>query len=152
MINVIEIKLGLLMGDDIGLGLSSMAVCFDFHSTKVVQLSNLILAIRFTSKICNKKNYNLTAKFDGWNCLVETWTNIIAVKIDVSFEVTHQIATSLILVLFSISQTRTSSGLEVLFNPEGDVLFGINGVIIFSGSMILSFASFMFKVHTYYVK
>ena len=40
MINVIEIKLGLLMGDDIGLALSSMAFCFDFCSTNVVQLSN----------------------------------------------------------------------------------------------------------------
>ena len=29
---------GLSMGDDIGLGLSSMAVCFDFWSTYVVQL------------------------------------------------------------------------------------------------------------------
>ena len=28
------------MGDDIGSGLSSMAVCFDFSSTNVVQLSN----------------------------------------------------------------------------------------------------------------
>ena len=28
------------MGDDIGLGLLSMAVCFDFRSTNVVQLSN----------------------------------------------------------------------------------------------------------------
>jgi hypothetical protein len=28
------------MGDDIGSGLSSMAVCFDFHSTNIVQLSN----------------------------------------------------------------------------------------------------------------
>ena len=28
------------MGDDIGLGLSSMSVCFDFPSTNVVQLSN----------------------------------------------------------------------------------------------------------------
>ena len=28
------------MGDDIGSGLSSMSVCFDFRSTKVVQLSN----------------------------------------------------------------------------------------------------------------
>ena len=31
---------GLLMGDDIGLDMSSMAVCFDFRSTNVVQLSN----------------------------------------------------------------------------------------------------------------
>jgi len=30
----------ILMGDDIGLGLSSMAVCFDFCSTHAVQLSN----------------------------------------------------------------------------------------------------------------
>ena len=28
------------MSDDIGLGLLSMAVCFDFCSTKVVQLNN----------------------------------------------------------------------------------------------------------------
>ena len=28
------------MGDDIGSGLSSMSVCFDFRSTNVVQLSN----------------------------------------------------------------------------------------------------------------
>ena len=28
------------MGDDIGSGLSSMAVCFEFRSTNVVQLSN----------------------------------------------------------------------------------------------------------------
>ena len=28
------------MGDDIGSGLSSMAVCFDFRSTNIVQLSN----------------------------------------------------------------------------------------------------------------
>jgi hypothetical protein len=28
------------MGDDISLGLPSMAVCFDFPSTNVVQLSN----------------------------------------------------------------------------------------------------------------
>jgi len=28
------------MGDDIGLGLSSMAFCFDFCSTHVMQLSN----------------------------------------------------------------------------------------------------------------
>ena len=28
------------MGDDIGSGLSSMAVCFDFRGTNVVQLSN----------------------------------------------------------------------------------------------------------------
>ena len=28
------------MSDDIGSGLSSMAICFDFRSTNVVQLSN----------------------------------------------------------------------------------------------------------------
>ena len=31
---------GLLLGDDIGSGLSSMAVCFDFLSTNIEQLSN----------------------------------------------------------------------------------------------------------------
>ena len=30
------------MGDDIGSGLSSMAVCFDFRSTNIVQHSSVI--------------------------------------------------------------------------------------------------------------
>ena len=33
-----DTKAGLLMGDDISSGLSSMAVCFNFHSTNVVHL------------------------------------------------------------------------------------------------------------------
>ena len=38
--DILQSKLGLLIGDDISLGLSSMVVCFDFLSTNVVQLSN----------------------------------------------------------------------------------------------------------------
>ena len=34
---------GLLMGDDISSGLSSMAVCFDFRSTNVAQLSKVVI-------------------------------------------------------------------------------------------------------------
>ena len=34
------------MGDDIGLGLFSMAICFDFCSANVVQFSN----VRYTEK------------------------------------------------------------------------------------------------------
>ena len=45
------------MGDDIGLGLSSMAVCFDFRSTNVVQLSNrnpyFFLPVSMSSPINN---------------------------------------------------------------------------------------------------
>ena len=41
-INLFEINLPLL-GDEIGSGLSSMAVCFDFRSTNLVQLSILRL-------------------------------------------------------------------------------------------------------------
>ena len=39
--------------DDISWGLSSMAVCFDFRSTNVVQLSNrnLLLAIQCVSEV-----------------------------------------------------------------------------------------------------
>ena len=33
-------KAGLLMNDDIGWGLPAMAICFDFRSSNVVQLSN----------------------------------------------------------------------------------------------------------------
>ena len=44
------------MGDDIGLGLSSMAVCFDFRSTNLVQLSNrnpYLLPVSMSSPINN---------------------------------------------------------------------------------------------------
>ena len=68
-----------------------------------------------------------------------------ALKIEISFEVTHQIAISLVLVLFSISQTRTESAFETLFAPDKNDLYGVGGVYIFSGSMVLSFMSFMLK-------
>ena len=66
-----------------------------------------------------------------------------AVRIDIGFEVTHQIAITIILVLFSTSQTRTTSGMEALFLPNGSTFLGIEGIYIFTGSMVLSFISFM---------
>ena len=66
-----------------------------------------------------------------------------AVRIDIGFEVTHQIAITIILVLFSTSQTRTTSGMEALFLPNTSTFLGIEGIYLFTGSMLLSFISFM---------
>ena len=69
-------------------------------------------------------------------------------KMDVSFEVTHEIALGIMMVLFAKSQTKTTSGLEALFQIEGEVevggsKLGIGNLELFIGSTILSFASFL---------
>ena len=69
-------------------------------------------------------------------------------KMDNSFEVTHEIAIGILMVLFATSQTRTTSGLEALFQIEGNVEFWgfqlpIDNLGLFIGSTILSLASFL---------
>ena len=69
-------------------------------------------------------------------------------KMDNSFEVTHEIAIGILMVLFATSQTRTTSGLEALFQIEGNVEFWgfqlpIDNFGLFIGSTILSLASFL---------
>ena len=41
------------------------------------------------------------------------------IKMDIMFEITHEIAIGLMMVVFAASQTRTTSGLEGLFQTEG---------------------------------
>ena len=69
-------------------------------------------------------------------------------KIDNSFEITHEIAIGILTVLFASSQTRTTSGLEALFQIDGNVEFWgfqlpINNFGLFIGSTLLSLASFL---------
>ena len=69
-------------------------------------------------------------------------------KIDLSFEITHEIAIGILMVLFASSQTRTTSGLEALFQLDGNVeLWGfqlpIDNFGLFIGSTILSLVSFL---------
>ena len=41
------------------------------------------------------------------------------IKMDIMFEITHEIAIGIMMVAFAGSQTRTTAGLEGLFQTEG---------------------------------
>ena len=42
------------------------------------------------------------------------------IKIDMAFEISNQMFINILLVLFSISDTRTETAFEFLFNQEGE--------------------------------
>ena len=66
------------------------------------------------------------------------------IKIDMAFENTNQMFFNILLVLFSISETRTETAFESLFNQEGkDDTFGISNLTIFMVSTVASFLSFL---------
>ena len=87
------------------------------------------------------ENQVVMDEFRKLNCLLHKFEiqHSKAMKVDLSFEITHQIAITIVLLLFSISQTKTTSGMEAIFVPKGDVILGIiiNGYFIFSASMLL---------------
>ena len=62
-----------------------------------------------------------------------------AMKVDLTFEIFHQIAITIVLLMFSTSQTKTTSAMGAIFVPKGNVFLGINidGYFIFSVSMII---------------
>ena len=45
------------------------------------------------------------------------------IKIDMAFEISNQMFINILLVLFSISETRTETAFESLFNQEGEADF-----------------------------
>ena len=65
------------------------------------------------------------------------------IKIDMAFEISNQMFINILLVLFSISETRTETAFESLFNQEGESDFGISNLTIFIASTVLSFLSFL---------
>ena len=66
------------------------------------------------------------------------------VKIDMAFEISNQMFINILLVLFSISETRTETAFESLFNQEGETdIFGISNLTIFIASTGVSFLSFL---------
>ena len=65
------------------------------------------------------------------------------VKIDMAFEISNQMFLNILLVLFSISETRTETAFESLFNQEGEADFGISNLTIFIASTVVSFLSFL---------
>ena len=65
------------------------------------------------------------------------------IKIDMAFEISNQMFINILLVLFSISETRTETAFESLFNQEGEADFGISNLTIFIASTVVSFLSFL---------
>ena len=66
------------------------------------------------------------------------------VKIDMAFEISNQMFINILLVLFAISETRTETAFEYLFNQEGEEdIFGISNFTIFIASTVVSFLSFL---------
>ena len=66
------------------------------------------------------------------------------IKIDMAFEISNQMFINILLVLFSISDTRTETAFEFLFNQEGEAdIFGISNLTIFIASTVVSFLSFL---------
>ena len=69
-------------------------------------------------------------------------------KMDVAFELANEIFIGVLMVSFATSQTRTTNGLEALFQIDGDLKIGeystgVNNYHIFVGSTIISFLSFL---------
>ena len=62
-----------------------------------------------------------------------------AMKVDLTFEIFHQIAITIVLLIFSTSKTKTTSAMEAIFVPKGNVFLGINidGYFIFTASMLI---------------
>ena len=66
------------------------------------------------------------------------------VKIDMAFEISNQMFINILLVLFAISETRTETAFESLFNQEGQAdIFGISNLTIFIASTVVGFLSFL---------
>ena len=66
------------------------------------------------------------------------------IKIDMAFEIANQMFINILLVLFSISETRTETAFESLFNQKGEeYIFGISNFTLFIASTVLSFFSFL---------
>ena len=75
------------------------------------------------------------------------------IKIDMAFEIGNQMFINILLVLLSISETRTETAFESLFNQEGEAdfewlylkikNFGISNLTIFIASTVVGFLSFL---------
>ena len=70
------------------------------------------------------------------------------IKMDLAFEVANEIFIGALMVAFASSQTKTTTGLESLFQIEGDleirdIKTGLDNYDIFIGSTVVSFLSFL---------
>ena len=63
------------------------------------------------------------------------------VKITVAFEATHEIFIGIALVMLSVSATKTTTAMDVLFQLEGKTFAGINNYDLFIGKYELGTVS-----------
>ena len=97
-------------------------------------------------KLLEMQNKYLVSEFNKLSSLLQKMEihKKKMIKTDIAFEVAHQMFINLVLVLFSTSDTRTETGLEALFNQEGeDEYLGVSNLTIFIISTIASFFSFL---------
>ena len=104
------------------------------------------MILRKRERVQELQNAYLIDEFNRLNALLMEMEQcrMKAIKLDIAFEVVHQIFLNLLLVLFSTSETRTETAMEALFNQEGvDDFLGMSNFTIFVGSTIISFLSFI---------
>jgi len=107
------------------------------------------LTLKKWTNIQEIENQNVLAEFESLSYLLnklekQHWK---AMNMDLSFEIFHQTAITIVLLLFSISQTKTTSAMEAIFVPQGNEIFGIiiNGYFIFNTSLAIGLISFMIR-------
>ena len=104
------------------------------------------LTLKKRERIQDGQNYYLLGEFDRLNKMLMKMEaqRMKAMKMDIAFEVCHQIFLNICLVLFATSDTRTETGMEALFNNEGkDDFSGISNLTLFVISTIISVLSFV---------
>ena len=76
---------------------------------------------RKRAKLLEMQNKYLISEFNKLSSLLQKLEvhKRKMIKTDIAFEVTHQMFINLVLVFFSTSDTRTETGMEILFNQEG---------------------------------
>jgi len=109
------------------------------------------LTLKKRERIQDGQNYYLLGEFDRLNKMLMKMEaqRMKAMKMDIAFELCHQIFLNICLVLFATSDTRTETGMEALFNNEGiDDFSGISNLTIFIISTVISVLSFVYSFIT----
>jgi hypothetical protein len=79
------------------------------------------LTLKKRERIQDGQNYYLLGEFDRLNKMLQKLDaqRMKAMKMDIAFELCHQIFLNICLVLFATSDTRTETGMEALVHNEG---------------------------------
>ena len=109
------------------------------------------LTLKKRERIQDGQNYYLLGEFDRLSKLLMQMEaqRMKAMKMDIAFEICHQIFLNICLVLFATSDTRTETGMEALFNNKGtDDFVGVSNLALFVISTVISVLSFLYTFIT----